>query len=221
MIITCPACEAQYLLPDDSISANGRRVKCTSCSYTWLQSSNGAEEDVEVAKEFNYDVERAAKRQIYDPRQTVTPVTVQQGSWGRTLAAASGFAAFMIVVSLGFLILFKDYAMTKWPPLALFYETVGIPKMAPGSDLVLENVTASLAEDERVLLIKGSIKNPLKENRKLPNFLVRLSGKNGWLKDWPISLYEKTIVAEQSIGFEYGLKDTPVEGHEVTLRFAD
>lgn len=221
MIITCPACEAQYLLPDDSIGEAGRRVKCTSCSYTWLQSPEGnVIEDVVEAKEFSYDVERAARRQVYDPRHVVTPI-VPEASWGRTFGTGLGLAAFLIVVSLGFLILFKDYAVSRWQPLALFYQTVHVTVPAPGTGLVLENVTAAMDEKEGVLNLKGTINNPSKDPHKLPQFLVRLSGENGWLKDWPINLHDKTMEPGKSVGFAYTLPDAPPQGREVTLRFAD
>lgn len=37
MIITCPACSTQYTVPPDAIPAEGRTVKCTSCSHMWEQ----------------------------------------------------------------------------------------------------------------------------------------------------------------------------------------
>lgn len=221
MIVTCPACEAQYLLPDDAVGPKGRRVKCTSCSYTWLQPpEGGAVEDIVEAKEVAFDPEGAARRQVYDPRQMATPV-VSGNSWGRIIGYGAGLAACMVAVTLGFLILFKDYAVSKWQPLVLLYGSLGLEIEAPGSDLVLENISAAADEQKGILTLKGTIVNPLKENRKLPKFLVRLSGENGWLKDWTIDLYEKTMEAGKSIGFEYGLKDAPPGGREVTLRFAD
>lgn len=218
MIITCPACQAQYLLPDDSIGANGRRVKCTSCAYTWLQSAEG-ENDLVAAKEVNFDPENTVKqRRVADTR--ITPV-VPEASWKRTIGTGAGVAGFMLVVTLGFLFLFKDYAVSQWQPLALVYQSAGFAVPSPGTGISLEKVTAELDEEKALLSLKGTIANHSKESIKLPKFLVRLSGEKGWLKDWSINLFGKVMKPDESVGFAYSLQDAPTQGREVTLRFAD
>lgn len=37
MRIICPNCEAQYEVPDDAISEDGRDVQCSNCGTTWFQ----------------------------------------------------------------------------------------------------------------------------------------------------------------------------------------
>lgn len=36
MIIQCPACNAQYAVPDHAIGADGRQVRCAKCTHQWL-----------------------------------------------------------------------------------------------------------------------------------------------------------------------------------------
>lgn len=36
MILQCPECMARYLVPDSSIKAAGRNVRCAKCSHTWF-----------------------------------------------------------------------------------------------------------------------------------------------------------------------------------------
>lgn len=46
MRISCPDCRAQYVVPNSSISINGRKVKCFKCSYVWfVKPDSEAEHD--------------------------------------------------------------------------------------------------------------------------------------------------------------------------------
>ncbi len=49
MILTCPNCTTRYLVAAESIGAEGRQVRCASCSYTWYQDPQYPSAETEAA----------------------------------------------------------------------------------------------------------------------------------------------------------------------------
>ncbi|WP_129793527.1 DUF3426 domain-containing protein [Sphingosinicella sp. CPCC 101087] len=41
MILTCPSCQARYVVPDSAIGTIGRKVRCAGCRHSWFQEPAG------------------------------------------------------------------------------------------------------------------------------------------------------------------------------------
>lgn len=49
MILSCPACNARYLVKSGSIGLEGRMVKCAKCSHQWFQDPDDEGEEVDLS----------------------------------------------------------------------------------------------------------------------------------------------------------------------------
>jgi predicted Zn finger-like uncharacterized protein len=223
MIISCPSCNAQYDLPEGAIGPKGRRVKCTSCSYTWLQAPAG-EESFEIIQEQiteNFTTESKSK-ETTPPRAKVTQaVPVVKDVSARWIAGISfATSLLLIVLSILFLLFTRQGMTASWPPLALFYQALGVEVPVPGAELQLADIESKMMEDG-TLWIKGKIQNNTKTDQVLAGLLIRVDGAKGWLKDWPVDLNNKVFRPKEEIPFEYRLQDVPTGVENVTIRFSE
>jgi predicted Zn finger-like uncharacterized protein len=216
MIVTCPSCEAQYILPDEAVGSRGRRVKCSSCAYTWLQSSEAEEVPIYADAEVSQP-QQTQKQPLVDMNRFMPQAAPESMSRPAIIGALSGLAFF--AVTLGVTIAIRSAVASGWPPSTLLFEKVGLAVPAPGAGVVFEDVTAALDKD--FLTVKGKIVNDTAHNIKLPDLIVRVSGGQGWLKDWPIPLYDKIMPPGESAGFDYTLSEAPADGTDVVVRFTE
>lgn len=49
MILTCPACQTQYVVKDGAIPPQGRQVRCASCKHRWHQDPSSEADDGDAA----------------------------------------------------------------------------------------------------------------------------------------------------------------------------
>lgn len=237
MIVTCPSCEAQYILPDNAVGSRGRRVKCTSCDYTWIQypetePATDAVEGAEINHDDMYDdaatsdfISHTRKEMgiSSDLRPSHTAATLRLRA-RKIVVDGIVFALCALIATIVLLTSFSDKVVSRWPESARFYDLIGMSVPVPGQGIVIEDIkvatTATETENGEVA-IAGKLVNKSGDFVRLPSLRVRAKGKNGWLKDWTIDLGGRILAKEAEATLDYVLQEAPAGTETITLIFVD
>lgn len=234
MIITCPACSSQYLLPDDAIGEKGRRVKCTTCDYTWLQSADEVPE-IAYLDPGEGTLESTDPQYYQDQDEDEHAINIHDFiddtyrlmRLNRARIAIDGFmyALCALIITGVLLVSFSDKIVSKWPESALLFEIMKIPVAPPGQGIEFRDLkiaTTATRTENGDIAVTGILVNSAQSFIRLPQLRVRAFAENGvWLKDWTINLGSAVLTAGKEATLDYLLQNAPAGTAKINLIFID
>ncbi len=88
MILTCPACDKKYLVPDSAIGVEGRQVRCAACRHSWFEAPQEPllmrESDRRQAKSVEFPPPPPPPESVAPPladTATTSPLPPSPASW--------------------------------------------------------------------------------------------------------------------------------------------
>lgn len=219
MQIECPNCSARYLVPDDRIGPEGRRVRCARCAHVWRTDPASPDAIAIAAAEASAAAAAAAApdpetiRVEPLPRNRLpAPRERQPRRFGLL-----GWAAFLVTASAIVVALFtwRDKVIDAWPPAVMAYEAVdGVVGSVFGpSDvalLAIEDYKLELVGegDSAEIELRGVVVNPTDAPVPAPYVRIRLRDKNGKIvRDKRELAGEGPIAAGERRPFELKVED--------------
>ena len=234
MIVTCPACEAQFQVRPEALGPQGRKVRCTSCSETWHQVPESAAESPEEATPESVAPSGDTLRDTEEVRKSPRAELERLREERRKVEAAAKKAPTGLLVGWGILavlvggvvaggLIARDTIIEVAPPSEKVYHLLGlIPEEVPGEGLALEDVNSIRRKvgDTRILILTGEIANVSQKSRKVPRLRASLTDSSGQeLAFWLFSVEETELEPGARAHFETSTENPPADGTQLSIGF--
>lgn len=212
MQIECPNCSARYLVPDDRIGPDGRRVRCARCAHVWRTDPASPDAIAAAAAAAAAPQPETIRVEPLPRNRLPAPRERRARRFGLLGWAAFFVTASAIVIAL---LHWRDKVIDAWPPAVMAYETVdGLTGSVFGpsdlSLLAIEDYKLELVGegDSAEIELKGVVVNPTDAPIPAPYVRIRLRDKNGKVvRDKRDLAGEGPIAAGERRPFELKVED--------------
>ncbi|MGB0934463.1 MAG: zinc-ribbon domain-containing protein [Alphaproteobacteria bacterium] len=212
MIVTCDKCQKRYLIKDEAIGAEGRKVRCVACGNVWRQSP-----DDMVSKGAPVKPVRRKRAHIATPKK-------KKFAWG--------WIIFLLVLlgSIAGFIYGKGAVIKMIPGMASVYDSIGMSLAPSHAGLVIDAPSHQhINKDGKTyVVISGEIVNTTEEVKIIPPIQLQLRGpcKSGektdpacLLDSWTHEFSEKRVLPGERAAFETEPHPTPKNADKIVVKF--
>lgn len=195
MIVTCPACDTRYNVPEERLGATGRTIQCAKCQYSWFQPPSELPTKKEGAEEAPA-APIAPKNTTSTPDDVVTRNVADDNSnennmmmaLPKPLVIGAGAGLILLMGLMVGLLVMNPFAH-KGPAAYRALDTYeGERPPTSLSGMALTDVTRKVLShgDVAVLLFTGNVTNTGNLPLDIPEIRVQLLDKRGVELDfWP------------------------------------
>lgn len=229
--IQCPECAARYQVPDESLGAEGRKVRCAACRTLWyatpapeLAGEGTAADDAAAMANAPADI---LPPEPEAPPPAARPMPARPWHQRMGQPAGGGAARWPLVAgavalsALVALFAFRAPLVRLVPEAGRVYAAFGLPVNLSG--LELRQVKSGLLTENGVemLVVQGEIANVTQVTRTVPRLkFAVLDAKGLPLYSWTAQAEAKDLKPGETQTFRRRLASPPPEGQDVLVRFA-
>ncbi|WP_293611240.1 MJ0042-type zinc finger domain-containing protein [Ponticaulis sp.] len=228
MILTCPSCSAQYFADDKAIGAQGRTVRCASCSHSWyVRPELSLEEEISKADFSREKVERQRQAMGTTSAPTAPHLAIREKKFARqangarmaAIGAWAGTAAIFFAIG-GAAIVNRDAVVRMMPEASSAYAMVGLEANPFGLEFADVSADRELEGTMPVLTVSGSILNVSNRAQIVPNVRVDLRDDLGvQVESILITPDESSVVPGGEVYFTTRLDSPSLAAYDLAVSF--
>jgi predicted Zn finger-like uncharacterized protein len=227
MILSCPSCKTRYVVPDSAIGPTGRKVRCASCRFSWVQdpapldlrtAAPPAEPAPAAAAPLHRDEQPPPPPQwrAAEGEGEVTyyeePPARSHRNWGRIWTIVAIVAAALMI---GAVLAIQLFGL---PDLG---QSIGIPvRTINALDIRGQADRRRLESGNELLAVRGEITNQTDEVQRVPQIRAELKDAQGRVVyAWSIAPPLRELQARGRVTFDSAEMDVPRGGRTLSLSF--
>jgi len=237
MILTCPNCNARFLINAAALRPSGREVRCGRCRHQWFATPPD-EESVPAPEEISGQTPeetKAAPDRVPPPLPPPEPVydeprPIPPGSnlpaipkRRRSVGIILGWLLFVLVlIALGVLVAERDRVMSAYPETRPVFGALGfeVPPIDAGLKITDESCSRTVQEGLPVLICEGKVSNTSQHARHVPTLRGALRDAAGReLQSWTFTVPDDSLGPGESVAFRTEVRQPAAAATELSITF--